>query len=112
MNEEDIFWTSQPLASDFFLANRKWRKSLHHPNLSLPDPRSDASMTTLTSGTARFAVIVVMERSRQDARFAAIAAMGMSSIIAGFAVIVVMERSRQDARFAAIVAMRMSSIIA
>ena len=60
-------------------------RSFHHQSLLQPDQASDASMTTLASGTARFATIADMERSREVVRFAAIVDMGMSSIIAVFA---------------------------
>ncbi len=60
----------QLVDSDFFLGDRKWRRSSHHLSLSPPDQVSDASMTTPASG---------------DARFAATVNMGISSSIAGFA---------------------------
>ena len=83
--EENILINSQLVDSDFFLGDRKWRRSSHHPSLSPPDPANDASTTTRASGDVRFATIVDMERSREAARFAAIVDMGMSSRIAGFA---------------------------
>ncbi len=70
MIEENILINSQLVDSDFFLGDRKWRRLPHHPSLLLPDPVSDAIMTTPASG---------------DARFAATVDMGISSSIAGFA---------------------------